>query len=158
MPEEAQPPSEGLVQSAIQRIIPHRYPFLLVDRVTEFVPGVRIVGTKLFSMNDAASQGHFPQTPTVPGAILIEALTQLGAILVLEQPQMTGKVAVMLNIPSAQMLAPVRPGDTVRLEAEVVRLKTNFGELRGTVSRDGQLVAEGQVRFGIANAADLISP
>lgn len=145
-----------LFQSAIQRIIPHRYPFLLVDRVIELVPEARIVATKRFSVNDEAPQGHFPETPMVPGGVLIEALTQLGAILVLAQPEMTGKLAVILNVPAARMLQPVRPGDTLRLEVEVVRLHAGFGELRGVVYRDGALLAEGQMRFAIANAAELL--
>ncbi len=151
------PDHSTLFQAAIQRIIPHRFPFLLVDRVIEFVPGVRIAGVKRFSANDEACQGYLPAAPMVPGGILIEAVTQLGGILVLARPEMAGKIAVLLRIPSARMLDPVRPGDTLRLEAEVIKLGTSYGELRGTVYREGELVAEGRVRFVIANAAD-ISP
>src|SRR5436853_162104 len=131
MSNESQRPVDVSSQSAIQRILPHRYPFLLVDRVVEFVPAIRIAATKHFSVNDAAAQGHFPESPLVPCGILIEALTQLGAILVLAQPQMAGKVAVILGIPSAQMLEPVRPGETLRLEAEVIKLRPSYGERRG---------------------------
>jgi 3-hydroxyacyl-[acyl-carrier-protein] dehydratase len=92
----------------------------------------------------------------VPGGFLIEALTQLGAILVLERPEMAGKVAVILQIPSAQMHRAVNAGDTVRLEAEVVKLRPLIGELRGRAFVAGQLVAEGQMRFAIANASDLL--
>lgn len=147
-----------LFQSAIQRILPHRYPFLLVDRVTEFVPGERIAGIKTFTANEEAVPGHFPGAPVVPAALLIEMVTQLGAILVLERPQMAGKIAVILGIPSARMLKPIQPGDTLRVEAEVVKLRESFGELRGVAYREGELVAEGQVRFAIANAADLLPP
>lgn len=147
---------DQLFQSAIQRILPHRYPFLLVDRVTEFVPGVRIVGTKHFSANDVASQDGPSGVPIVPGGILIECVTQLGAILVLERPQMAGKVALILQIPSARMLKPVQPGDTLRLEAEIVKLGEAFGELRGAGYRGQDLVAEGRMRFAIANKAGLL--
>jgi 3-hydroxymyristoyl/3-hydroxydecanoyl-(acyl carrier protein) dehydratase len=145
-----------LFQSAIQRILPHRYPFLLVDRVTEFVPGQRIVGVKNFTGNEDISLGYSPQSPQVPTGILLEAVTQLGAILVLERPEMAAKVAVMLQIPSARLLQPVRPGDTLRLEAEVLKLGELFGELRGAAYRDGELIAEGQMRFALASAADVL--
>jgi 3-hydroxyacyl-[acyl-carrier-protein] dehydratase len=88
--------------------------------------------------------------------ILLEVVTQLGAVLVLERPQMKDKIAVILQIPSARMIELVRPGDTLRVEAEVVKLRESFGELRGALYRDGERVAEGQVRFAIANAADLL--
>ena len=152
MTEQAHPQPQVLFQSAIQRILPHRYPFLLVDRVIEFMPGQRITGIKHFSANDVTSHAG---AATVPCGILIEAVTQLGAILVLERPQMAGKVAVIVQIPSAQMLRPVQPGDTLRLEAEVVKLREAFGELRGTIYCEGTLVAEGRMRFALADKADL---
>ena len=149
-------PATPLFQSAIQRILPHRYPFLLVDRVTEFEPGRRIAGAKHFSINDEASQGYSATAAVVPMGILFEMVTQLGAILVLERPEMAGKVAVILQVPAARILELIRPGDTLRVEAEIVRLRENFGELRGTAYRDGQLIADGTMRFGIADAASLL--
>jgi len=145
-----------LFQSAIQRIIPHRYPFLLVDRVTEFVPGERIAGSKNFTANEDALRGHFPGAPQAPAGLLIEMVTQPGAILVLERPGMENKVAVILQIPAARMLRPVVPGDSLRLEAEVVKLKETFGEMRGTAYCQGQLVAEGRMRFAVADASRLL--
>lgn len=142
-----------LEQSSIQRILPHRYPFLLVDRVTAFVPGERISAIKHFSVNDDASQGYLPGAPTVPMGIVLEMVTQLGAVLVLERPAMAGKVALILQIPMARLLRPVVPGDTLLVEAEVVKMGELFGELRGTAYRDGDLIAEGQMRFAIADAA-----
>ena len=144
------------MQAAIQRIIPHRYPFLLVDRVTEFSPGRRIAASKHFSINDAAPQGYTPGAPIVPMGIVLEMVTQLGAILVLERPEMAGKVAMILQIPSARLLAPVEPGDTLQVAAEVIKMGERFGELRGTAHRGGELIAEGQMRFAIANAADVM--
>ena len=143
-----------LFQSAIQRILPHRYPFLLVDRVTEFVPGQRIVGLKVFTANE--DFGTSTGSAQAPSGILMEALTQLGAILVLNRPQMEGRIAVLLHIPSAQLRRPVQAGDAVRLEAEVVKLGGRFGELRGAAYVEGELVAEGQVRFAIARAGDVL--
>lgn len=145
-----------LFQSAIQRILPHRFPFLLVDRVTEFIPGKRITGIKRFTANEATSEGPTAAAPMVPSGILIESVTQLGAILVLERPEMAGKAAVILQIPTARMLRPVQPGDTLRLEAEVLKLGELFGELRGVAYCGDELVAEGRMRFAIANEADLL--
>jgi 3-hydroxymyristoyl/3-hydroxydecanoyl-(acyl carrier protein) dehydratase len=151
-------PPPSFAQSSIERILPHRYPFLLIDKVTEFVPGQRIAAVKHFSVNDEASQGYTCSATVVPMGIVFETVTQLGAILVLERPEMAGKVAVILQVPFARTLELIRPGDTLRVEAEVVKLRENFGELRGAVYRDGILVAEGQMRFGIANAGDLGLP
>ena len=145
-----------LFQSSIQRLLPHRYPFLLVDRVTELVPGQRIVGIKNFTGNEDTSLGYSPASPQVPTGILLEAVTQLGAILVLERPEMAGKIAVILQIPFAKLLQPVRPGDTLRLEAEVLKVGERFGELRGAAYREGELIAEGQMRFALANAVDVL--
>lgn len=151
-----QPAELPFSPTTIQRILPHRYPFLLVDRVIDLVPGTRIVGIKRFSANDSEGLGYSPQAPVVPAGILMEAMAQLGGILVLGQPQMAGKVAVILGVPSAQMFDPIRPGDTLRLEAQVTKLASTFGELRGSAYRDGILVAEGQMRFAVANASDVL--
>jgi 3-hydroxymyristoyl/3-hydroxydecanoyl-(acyl carrier protein) dehydratase len=145
-----------LFQSAIQRIIPHRYPFLLVDRVTEFEPGRRIAGIKTFSANGDELQGYFPGSPVVPAGILIEMVTQLGAILVLQRPTMEGKLAVILQVPAATMLKPIYMGDILNVEAEVVKLRQSFGELRGAAYRQGERVAQGQMRFAVANQVDLL--
>jgi 3-hydroxyacyl-[acyl-carrier-protein] dehydratase len=140
----------------IADLLPHRYPFLLIDRVTEFEPGVRIRGVKNFTQNEPQLQGHFPQQPQVPGGILIEAVTQLGAVLVLERPGMEGKIAMILQIPSAHMLRPVEPGETVEFEATVIRMRENLGELRGVARIGTEIVAEGQMRFIITNAKDVL--
>jgi 3-hydroxymyristoyl/3-hydroxydecanoyl-(acyl carrier protein) dehydratase len=136
--------------------LPHRYPFLLVDRVIDFTPGVRIVGIKRFSSGDHVAQGYFPDSPIIPTGILLEVVTQLGAVLVLERPEMKHKIAMILQIPSARIIEPVLPGDTLRVEAEVIKLREAFGELRGAIYRQGQLVAEGQMRFAIADASQVL--
>ena len=146
----------ALTHADIARILPHRFPFLFVDRIAEFVPGQRIVAMKHFSMNDEALRGNAPGLAIVPTSVIMELVTQVGAVLVLEQPEMAGKIAMILQINSARMLKPVEAGDTVRVEAEVVKMKSQFGELRGAIYRDGELVADGQMRFGIANAADVM--
>jgi 3-hydroxyacyl-[acyl-carrier-protein] dehydratase len=140
----------GRFDDAIARILPHRYPFLLVDKVTEFTPGKRIAGVKRFSANDFASQGLFPPAPVIPSAVLLETVTQLGAILVLAQPAMRDKIAMILQITSAEIREVVRPGDSLVIVAEVLRLGEAVGELKGTLYFESRLVAEGQMRFAIA--------
>jgi len=146
-----------LSPEAITRILPHRFPFLFVDKISEFVPGQRIAAVKHFSVNDEAARGNFPGLALIPTGIILELVTQVGAVLVLERPEMAGKIALILQIPSARILKPIAAGDTVRVEAEVLKMKAQFGELRGTILRDGELVAEGQMRFGIADAADVLA-
>jgi 3-hydroxyacyl-[acyl-carrier-protein] dehydratase len=140
----------------ILRVLPHRYPFLFVDRVTEFIPGKRIVAIKHFSAGDEASRGYLPASPILSVAVLLELVTQLGAVLVMERPEMAGKVAMILQIPTARLTQPVEPGDTLRVEAEVLKLGERLGELRGTIFRESELVAEGRVRFAIVEAAQVL--
>jgi 3-hydroxymyristoyl/3-hydroxydecanoyl-(acyl carrier protein) dehydratase len=145
-------PSQVLLQAAIQRLIPHRYPFLFIDRVIEFVPGQRIVGLKHFAASDEVCQGDTTGLGHVPATVLTEMVTQLGAILVYAQPHMAGKIAVILAIPSSRLLKPVHAGDSLRVEAEVLRMRQDFGEMVGKAYREGELVAEGQLRFAVAPA------
>ncbi len=140
----------------ITRILPHRYPFLFVDRIAEFVSGQRIVAMKHFSINDQAARGNPPGVAMIPTGVVLELVTQVGAVLVMERPEMAGKIAMILYIPSARVIKPIEAGDTVRVEVEVVRMKAQFGELRGSLFRDGELVAEGQMRFGIADAKEIL--
>ena len=155
MAEITAPTQSALFQSAIERLIPHRYPFLLVDRVIEWVPGERVRGLKNFSAGDYAARGQPEGGATAPVGILMEMVTQLGAILVLGRPEMAGKVAVILQIPQARLLRPVVAGDRLEVEAEVMKMRENFGEMRGAIRCGGELVAEGQMRFAIANSAEL---
>jgi 3-hydroxyacyl-[acyl-carrier-protein] dehydratase len=142
--------------SDILRTLPHRYPFLFVDQITEFVPGQRIAATKRFSANDEVSRGYLSASPIIPTGVLLELVTQLGAILVMERPEMAGKVAMIVQIPSARLAKPAQPGETLRVEAEVLKIGERLGELRGTISRAGELVAEGRVRFAIVEAGQIL--
>jgi 3-hydroxyacyl-[acyl-carrier-protein] dehydratase len=152
-PQEATPSFESI----IQRVLPHRYPFLLVDRVTAFTPGVEIHGIKNFTANEAMLLGHSPSSPVVPPGLLLEAVTQLGAILVLERPEMKGKIAIILQIPSASINRIVVPGETVRFVARVLKLRETLGELRGEAWIGDELVADGQMRFAIADRAAILN-
>jgi 3-hydroxyacyl-[acyl-carrier-protein] dehydratase len=140
----------------VARILPHRFPFRFVDQIAEFVPGQRIAAVKHFSINDQAARGNPPGIATIPTCVILELVTQVGAVLVMERPEMAGKIAMIIHIPSARVIKPIKAGDTVRVEAEVVRMKAQFGELRGSIFREGELVAEGQMRFGIANVEDVM--
>jgi len=151
-PQEKEPSFDGI----IQRVLPHRYPFLLVDRVTDFMPGVEIRGIKNFTANEAMLVGHSPSCPVVPPGMLLEAVTQLGAILVLERPQMAGKIAMILQIPSARIHRSVLAGETVSFEAHVLKLRETLGELQGSASVGSELLAEGQMRFAIADRAAIL--
>ena len=146
----------SLSSLGIARVLPHRFPFLFVDTVAEFVPGQRIVAIKHFSINDQAARGNPPGLAMIPTGVILELVTQVGAVLVMERPEMAGKIAMILHVPSARIIRPIEAGDTVRVEAEVVRMKAQFGELRGSIFRGEELVAEGQMRFGIANAEDVL--
>jgi 3-hydroxyacyl-[acyl-carrier-protein] dehydratase len=129
---------------------------LFVDQVTEFIPGQRIAATKRFSVDDSAPRGYLPASPIISVGILLELVTQLGAILVMERPEMAGKVAVILQIPAAHLMKPVEVGDTLRVEAEVIKIGERLGELRGAIYHARELVAEGRVRFAIADAAQIL--
>ncbi len=112
---------------------------------------MEIHGIKNFSANEAMLRGHSPSAPVVPPGMLLEAVTQLGAILVLERPQMAGKIAMILQIPSAQVHRLVMAGDTVRFEARVLKLRETLGELQGSAYIGSELIADGQMRFAIAD-------
>lgn len=112
----------------IQAIIPHRYPFLLVDRVTELEPGVRVVAMKNVSLGDPFFQGHFPAYPVMPGVLIVEALAQAGAILVLSDPANAQRLPLFAGIDNCRFRQQVRPGDTLRLEMDITALRGDTGK------------------------------
>ncbi|HBR58250.1 MAG TPA: 3-hydroxyacyl-[acyl-carrier-protein] dehydratase FabZ [Blastocatellia bacterium] len=129
--------------SDILRILPHRYPFLLVDRVVELEPRIRIVGVKQVTLNEPFFQGHFPGTPVMPGVLQIEALAQTGAILALREFQESDdKIPLFSGIDEAKFRRPVVPGDTLFLEVKSLRTGSKIQRMQGIATVDGKVTAE----------------
>jgi UDP-3-O-[3-hydroxymyristoyl] N-acetylglucosamine deacetylase/3-hydroxyacyl-[acyl-carrier-protein] dehydratase len=135
----------------IKKIIPHRYPFLLVDRVTELEPGKRAVGLKNVTMNDFFFQGHFPEHPIMPGVLIIEALAQVGGVVMLCMHENHGKIAYLMSIDHAKFRQPVFPGDALRLQVEVVRSRSKTGQCTGKAYVGDKLVCEAEVKFAVVD-------
>lgn len=137
---------------AIQAILPHRYPFLLVDKIIELEPRVRIVGIKQVTVNEQFFQGHFPGAPVMPGVLQIEALAQVGAILALREfEDRESKIPYFSGIDKARFRRPVVPGDTLRLEVTALRVGTKIQRMLGVASVDGKVTAEAEIMSVIAD-------
>ena len=131
---------------AIQEILPHRYPFLLVDKIIELEPRVRIVGIKQVTINEYFFQGHFPDAPVMPGVLQIEALAQVGAILALREfEDRNDKIPFFSGIDNAKFRRPVVPGDTLMLEVTAIRIGSKVQKMRGIAKVDGQITAEAEI-------------
>ncbi len=135
--------------AAIERILPHRYPFLLVDRVTEFEPDKRIIGIKNVSFNEGFLWRVEGERPVLPPTILTEAIAQVGAILILAKPENREKLPFFMGIERVRYRHPVHPGDTVEIEAVVKRLRSRMGVLSGAARVNGVVVCDGTMSFAL---------
>ena len=135
-------PTLPLEAADIMRIIPHRYPFLLIDRVIELEPGKRAVAVRNVTANEPQFTGHFPGRPIMPGVLMVEALAQTGAVAVMTLDEYRGKLGLFAGIDDCRFRRMVLPGDTLRLEVTVEKLRGMFGRVRGVASVDGEVAVE----------------
>jgi 3-hydroxyacyl-[acyl-carrier-protein] dehydratase len=133
----------------IMEIIPHRYPFLFIDRIEELEPGKRAIGYKNVTMNEYFFQGHFPQEPVMPGVIMIEALAQVGAVSLLSMEEFKGKIAYFGGIKKARFKRKVVPGDTLKLEVEIIKMRGPAGIGKATASVNGEVAVEAELTFAV---------
>ena len=135
----------------IKEIIPHRYPFLLVDRILEVEEGKKAVGLKNVSANEEFFNGHFPDYPVMPGVLIVEALAQVGAVAMLKKEENQGRLAFFAGIDNCRVKKQVRPGDQLRLEVEIVRARGSIGKGKGIATVDGELVCETDIMFALGD-------
>lgn len=133
----------------IMEIIPHRYPFMLIDAIEELEPGVRGIGRKCVSMNEPYFQGHFPGNPVMPGVLIIEALAQVGAAVLLVRPEWKGRTAYFAGIDKARFRQKVVPGDVLRLETTILKIKGPVGVGKGVATVNGRVTAEAELTFAL---------
>ena len=137
----------------IQKILPHRYPFLLVDKIVELDEGKSIKGIKNVTVNEPFFQGHFPNNPIMPGVLICEALAQVGAVLLLSLPENKGKLGVFTGINNFKFRRQVVPGDTLELSAELVTYRHGMGKANVKATVEGQVAAMGEISFAVIDNA-----
>ena len=139
----------------IRQLIPHRYPFLLVDRIDELEPGVRAAGLKNVTQNEPFFQGHFPDYPVMPGVLIIEAMAQVGAVSVMAGGEHSDKLALFAGIDGVRFRRQVLPGDVLTMEVEIVRLKGRVGRGKSRATVGDERVCEAELMFAFADRGDV---
>lgn len=135
----------------IKEVIRHRYPFLLVDRIMELEEGKRAVGIKNITANENFFNGHFPDYPVMPGVLIVEALAQVSAVVMLTKEGNKGRLGLLAGIDKCRFKKQVKPGDQLRLEIEITRLKGPIGKCKGIATVDGELVCEAEITFAFGD-------
>jgi 3-hydroxyacyl-[acyl-carrier-protein] dehydratase len=137
----------------ILQFLPHRYPFLLVDRILELEPGKRAVGIKNVTINEPHFTGHFPGRPIMPGVLMIEAMAQVGACALFSQEKYRGQLGFLVGVDKFRIKRQAIPGDTLLIKSEVIKLKSNFGWFKGEIHIDNDLVCRGELMFGMEKSS-----
>ncbi len=136
----------------IQKILPHRYPFALVDRIIEYIPGEKAVGLKNVTFNEPHFQGHFPGRPMMPGVLIVEAMAQVGGIVLSQIPGVDGRLCVFAGIDKVKFRRPVVPGDQLIITTELTVIKQlRFGKMKARAEVSGQLACEGNLMFSVVD-------
>lgn len=133
----------------IMKLLPHRYPFLLVDRIVAMEPDKSIVGIKNVTINEPFFIGHFPGQPIMPGVLLIEAMAQVGAVNILSKPENQGKVVYLVGVDNARFRRPVAPGDQLLIEVQIISMRSYIGKASGKIQVNGNIVAEAELTFAV---------
>ena len=133
----------------IMKIIPHRHPFLLIDKVEDYVPGEYAIAYKNFTYDEYFFRGHFPEYPIVPGVLTVEALAQTGAVAILSQEEFKGKIAVFAGIDNCKFKRAIVPGDTVRLETKITAVRGPVGVGEAVATVDGKVAVQATLKFAI---------
>ncbi len=143
------PSSFGI--QVIQQVLPHRYPFLFVDRIEKFEAGLRATGFKQVTINDYFFQGHFPGHPVMPGVLIVEAMAQVGGVVMLGKPENRNKIAYLMSLDAVKFRSPVMPGDELRMEVEIIKHRARTGQCVGRAYVGDKLVCEAEVKFAVVD-------